>query len=170
MDHSQKKTTSLGYIFPFLLMLLCYKEVQCHLNQKKVLVTGGPGYIVSHCILELLNAGNQVITIDNLSNSQSGALKRVEEITGKSIIFYKTDLLDGESLNKIFAKHKIDCVIHFAGIKSVGESMQFPLIYYENNVIGTINLVKAMQAHNVYQMVFSSSCTVYGDPEHLPIT
>ena len=151
-------------------MLLCYKEVQCHLNQKTVLVTGGTGYIGSHCILELLNAGNQVITIDNLSNSRSGALKRVEEITGKSIIFYKKDLLDGESLNKIFAKHKIDCVIHFAGIKSVGESMQFPLIYYENNVIGTINLVKAMQAHNVYQMVFSSSCTVYGDPEHLPIT
>ncbi|XP_071548623.1 UDP-glucose 4-epimerase-like isoform X5 [Panulirus ornatus] len=139
-------------------------------NQKTVFVTGGTGYIGSHCIVELLNAGFEVITIDNLTNSRSGALRRVQEITGKSVTFYECDLLDGQAVHKIFAKHKIDYVIHFAAMKAVGESMQFPLIYYKNNVIGTINLVEAMKAHNVYQMVFSSSCTVYGDPEHLPIT
>ncbi|XP_064108312.1 UDP-glucose 4-epimerase-like isoform X1 [Macrobrachium nipponense] len=138
-------------------------------QQKTVFVTGGTGYIGSHCILELLNEGYEVVTIDNLTNSRAGALRRVQEITGKSVIFYQCDLLDGEAVNKIFSKHKIDYVIHFAAMKAVGESMQFPLIYYKNNVIGTINLMEAMKAHNVYQMVFSSSCTVYGDPEHLPI-
>ncbi|XP_047481029.1 UDP-glucose 4-epimerase-like isoform X2 [Penaeus chinensis] len=135
-----------------------------------VFVTGGTGYIGSHCIIDLLNEGYQVITIDNLTNSRSGALTRVQEITGKPVTFYQCDLLDGEAVNKIFSKHKIDYVIHFAAMKAVGESMQFPLIYYKNNVIGTINLVEAMKANNVYQLVFSSSCTVYGDPEHLPIT
>lgn len=139
-------------------------------NQKTVFVTGGTGYIGSHCIVDLLNEGYEVITIDNLTNSRSGALRRVEEITGKKVTFYQCDLLDGETVHKIFAKHKIDYVIHFAAMKAVGESMQFPLIYYKNNVIGTINLIEAMKANNVYQMVFSSSCTVYGDPEHLPIT
>ncbi|ROT67458.1 UDP-glucose 4-epimerase [Penaeus vannamei] len=135
-----------------------------------VFVTGGTGYIGSHCIIDLLNEGYQVITIDNLTNSRSGALTRVQEITGKPVTFYQCDLLDGEAVNKIFSKHKIDYVIHFAAMKAVGESMQFPLIYYKNNVIGTINLIEAMKANNVYQLVFSSSCTVYGDPEHLPIT
>ncbi|XP_063883232.1 UDP-glucose 4-epimerase-like isoform X1 [Scylla paramamosain] len=139
-------------------------------KQKTVFVTGGTGYIGSHCIVDLLNEGYEVITIDNLTNSRSGALRRVEEITGKKVTFYQCDLLDGETVHKIFAKHKIDYVIHFAAMKAVGESMQFPLIYYKNNVIGTINLIEAMKANNVYQMVFSSSCTVYGDPEHLPIT
>ncbi|XP_045114239.1 UDP-glucose 4-epimerase-like isoform X1 [Portunus trituberculatus] len=139
-------------------------------KQKTVFVTGGTGYIGSHCIVDLLNEGYEVITIDNLTNSRSGALRRVEEITGKKVTFYECDLLDGETVHKIFAKHKIDYVIHFAAMKAVGESMQFPLIYYKNNVIGTINLIEAMKASNVYQMVFSSSCTVYGDPEHLPIT
>lgn len=133
-------------------------------------VTGGTGYIGSHCIIDLLNEGYEVITIDNLTNSRSGALTRVQEITGKPVTFYQCDLLDGEAVNKIFSKHKIDYVIHFAAMKAVGESMQFPLIYYKNNVIGTINLIEAMKANNVYQLVFSSSCTVYGDPEHLPIT
>ncbi|XP_042884947.1 UDP-glucose 4-epimerase-like isoform X2 [Penaeus japonicus] len=135
-----------------------------------VFVTGGTGYIGSHCIIDLLNEGYEVITIDNLTNSRSGALTRVQEITGKPVIFYQCDLLDGEAVNKIFSKHKIDYVIHFAAMKAVGESMQFPLIYYKNNVIGTINLIEAMKANNVHQLVFSSSCTVYGDPEHLPIT
>nr|XP_045611804.1 UDP-glucose 4-epimerase-like isoform X1 [Procambarus clarkii] len=139
-------------------------------NQKTVFVTGGTGYIGSHCIIDLLNEGYEVITIDNLTNSRAGALSRVQEITGKSVTFYQCDLLDGNAVHAIFAKHKIDYVIHFAAMKAVGESMQFPLIYYKNNVIGTINLIEAMKANSVYQMVFSSSCTVYGDPEHLPIT
>ncbi|XP_076069465.1 UDP-glucose 4-epimerase-like isoform X5 [Oratosquilla oratoria] len=139
-------------------------------SNKTVFVTGGTGYIGSHCIVELLNAGYDVITIDNLTNSRSGALRRVQEITGKKVIFYQCDLLDGDKVHQIFAKHKIDYVIHFAAMKAVGESMQFPLIYYKNNVIGTINLMEAMKEHGVYQMVFSSSCTVYGDPEWLPIT
>ncbi|KAK4308937.1 hypothetical protein Pmani_019400 [Petrolisthes manimaculis] len=137
---------------------------------KTVFVTGGTGYIGSHCIVDLLTEGYQVVTIDNLTNSRVGALGRVAEITGKRPIFYQCDLLDGNTVHKIFAKHKIDFVIHFAAMKAVGESMQFPLIYYKNNVIGTINLIEAMKAHHVYNLVFSSSCTVYGDPEHLPIT
>ncbi|MPC50134.1 UDP-glucose 4-epimerase uge1 [Portunus trituberculatus] len=111
-------------------------------KQKTVFVTGGTGYIGSHCIVDLLNEGYEVITIDNLTNSRSGALRRVEEITGKKVTFYECDLLDGETVHKIFAKHKIDYVIHFAAMKAVGESMQFPLIYYKNNVIGTINLIE----------------------------
>uniref|UniRef100_A0A6A7FLX6 UDP-glucose 4-epimerase n=2 Tax=Hirondellea gigas TaxID=1518452 RepID=A0A6A7FLX6_9CRUS len=137
---------------------------------KTVLVTGGAGYIGSHCIVELLEAEYEVITIDNLTNSRSGALGRVKDITGKDVIFYQCDLLDAVAVDALFAKHKIDYVIHFAAMKAVGESMQFPLIYYKNNVIGTINLVETMKKYGVSQMVFSSSCTVYGDPEHLPIT
>lgn len=137
---------------------------------KTVLVTGGTGYIGSHCIVELLEAGYDVVTVDNLTNSRSGALRRVQDITGKKVTFYQCDLLDAEAVENVFAKHKIDYVIHFAAMKAVGESMQFPLIYYKNNVIGTINLLEAMKKHGVTQLVFSSSCTVYGDPEHLPIT
>jgi len=137
---------------------------------KTVLVTGGTGYIGSHCIVELLNAGYEVVTIDNLVNSRSAALKRVRDITGKSVTFYRCDLLDAASVDAVFKKHTIHYVIHFASLKAVGESMQFPLTYYKNNVIGAINLIEAMKKYGVTQLVFSSSCTVYGDPEHLPIT
>jgi len=139
-------------------------------SPKTVLVTGGTGYIGSHCIVELLNSGYEVVVVDNLVNSHSGALVRVQQLTGKSVVFYEVDLLDAASVDAVFKQHKITYVIHFAAIKAVGESMQFPLNYYKNNVIGTINLVEAMKKHGVTQLVFSSSCTVYGDPEHLPIT
>nr|CAD7587643.1 unnamed protein product [Timema genevievae] len=141
-----------------------------------VFVTGGAGYIGSHCIVELLEAGYSVVAVDNFTNSVNGqggeapSLKRVEQITGKTVTFYQCDLLDKPRLNKIFCEHKIDCVIHFAAMKAVGESMQVPLLYYKNNIIGTINLLEVMKENDCYQLVFSSSCTVYGDPEHLPIT
>nr|CAD7455638.1 unnamed protein product [Timema tahoe] len=141
-----------------------------------VFVTGGAGYIGSHCIVELLEAGYSVVAVDNFTNSVNGqggeapSLKRVEKITGKTVTFYQCDLLDKPRLNKIFCEHKIDCVIHFAAMKAVGESMQVPLLYYKNNIIGTINLLEVMKENDCYQLVFSSSCTVYGDPEHLPIT
>jgi len=127
-------------------------------------------------VVDLLEAGYQVIACDNFVNSVNGnsdkppSLQRVEEITGKKVIFYPCDLLDYNGLNKIFSKHKIDCVIHFAAIKAVGESIEVPLPYYKNNVIGAINLLEIMKAHECYQLVFSSSCTVYGNPSTLPIT
>ncbi|KAK9497357.1 hypothetical protein O3M35_004690 [Rhynocoris fuscipes] len=142
---------------------------------KSVFVTGGAGYIGSHCIVELLEAGYDVIAVDNFANSVSAngdavSLKRVENITGKKVHFYKCDLLDKCSLQKIFNKYKIDCVIHFAAIKAVGESMQNPFMYYKNNIIATINLLEVMKEVSCHNLVFSSSCTVYGDPEYLPIT
>ncbi|KAJ9577655.1 hypothetical protein L9F63_005735, partial [Diploptera punctata] len=145
-------------------------------NWNTVFVTGGAGYIGSHCIVELLEAGYQVIAVDNFANSVNGqqgeapSLKRVEQITGKKITFYQCDLLDKPRLEQIFNEHTIDCVIHFAAMKAVGESMQVPLLYYKNNMIGTINLLEVMKAHGCYQLVFSSSCTVYGNPDTLPIT
>jgi len=141
-----------------------------------IFVTGGAGYIGSHSVVELLEAGYQVIACDNFTNSVNGeeghapSLQRVEEITGKKVIFYQCDLLDYARLDKIFTQHKIDCVIHFAAMKAVGESMEVPLLYYKNNVVGTINLLEVMKAHGCYQLVFSSSCCVYGNPDHLPIT
>ncbi|CAL8123438.1 unnamed protein product [Orchesella dallaii] len=142
---------------------------------KTVFVTGGAGYIGSHCCVELLEAGYNVVAVDNFANSVEDdgvatALKRVEKITGKPVTFYKCDLLDRERVMKIFDQHKIDCVIHFAALKAVGESMQLPLQYYKNNLIGTINLLEAMKSTNCFDLVFSSSCCVYGDPEFLPIT
>lgn len=134
-----------------------------------ILVTGGAGYIGSHTTVELLNAGHDVIVVDNLSNSKKEALDRVEEITGKPLIFHKTDLLDTEELGAIFSDHAIDSVIHFAGYKAVGESVAKPLEYYHNNLTGTVCLCKTMQKHGVKNMVFSSSATVYGDPETVPI-
>ncbi|XP_063700947.1 UDP-glucose 4-epimerase-like [Culicoides brevitarsis] len=141
-----------------------------------VLVTGGAGYIGSHCVVSLLEAGFEVVALDNFSNSvntaknESVALKRVEEITGKKVTFYKCDLLNEGEVEEIFKNHVIDSVIHFAAVKAVGESMIKPLSYYKNNMIGMINLLEIMKKYNVFKLVFSSSCTVYGEPEKLPIT
>jgi UDP-glucose-4-epimerase len=134
-----------------------------------ILVTGGAGYIGSHTCIELLNQGYKVIVLDNLSNSSEEALKRVERITGAKVTFYKVDLLEIDSIEEIFKKEKIDVVIHFAGLKAVGESVVKPLKYYENNVNGTINLCKVMEKYNVKKIVFSSSATVYGNPKSVPI-
>ncbi|MGX2956876.1 UDP-glucose 4-epimerase GalE [Ursidibacter arcticus] len=135
-----------------------------------ILVTGGAGYIGSHTVVELLNQGKEIVVLDNLSNSSPISLERVKQITGKSVSFYQGDILDREILRKIFAEHQIDAVIHFAGLKAVGESVQKPLHYYQNNVTGSIVLVEEMLKANVNTIVFSSSATVYGDPEIIPIT
>jgi len=129
---------------------------------KKILVTGGAGYIGSHTCVELLNTGYDVIVIDNLSNSDEEALKRVREITSKDLTFYKGDILDADILDKIFSENKIDAVVHFAGLKAVGESVEIPLDYYKVNVGGSVELLKAMARHDVKKFVFSSSATVYG--------
>ncbi|MEM6247080.1 UDP-glucose 4-epimerase GalE [Shewanella vaxholmensis] len=135
-----------------------------------ILVTGGAGYIGTHTVVELLNAGNDVIVLDNLSNSSIEALNRVERITGKPVIFYQGDILNKALLQKVFNDHAIDSVIHFAGLKAVGESVAKPLKYYENNVTGTLILCQVMAEFKVKNLVFSSSATVYGDPASLPIT
>jgi UDP-glucose 4-epimerase len=135
-----------------------------------VFVTGGAGYIGSHTIVELLNEGQQVVVLDNLSNSSEEALRRVESITGKAVTFYQGDVLDANLLDEIFVKHDIESVIHFAGLKAVGESVSKPLKYYKNNVTGTLVLCEAMAKAQVKNLVFSSSATVYGDPASLPIT
>jgi UDP-glucose 4-epimerase len=135
-----------------------------------ILVTGGAGYIGSHTVLELLELDNEVIVVDNLSNSSKESLLRVESITGKSPVFYEQDLLDKTALNKVFSAHDIDSVIHFAGYKAVGESVQKPMMYYQNNIDSTLILCEVMKEHNVKNLVFSSSATVYGDPESVPIT
>ncbi|WP_421774517.1 UDP-glucose 4-epimerase GalE [Gracilimonas sp.] len=135
-----------------------------------VLVTGGAGYIGSHTVLELLNEGHHVIVVDNLSNSSEVALQRVQKITGKELVFYKEDLLNKDALNTIFSEHDIDSVIHFAGYKAVGESVEKPLMYYDNNITSTLYLCELMKKHSVKNIVFSSSATVYGDPREVPIT
>jgi UDP-glucose 4-epimerase len=134
-----------------------------------ILVTGGAGYIGSHTCLELLKAGYSVIVVDNLSNSKEESLRRVQELSGKTLEFHKVDLLDREALDNVFRDHEIESVVHFAGLKAVGESVAVPLRYYHNNVTGTLNLCEAMKAHGVKNMVFSSSSTVYGDPHSVPI-
>ena len=134
-----------------------------------ILVTGGAGYIGSHACVELLQEGHEIIVVDNLSNSKKVSLKRVESITGQSIKFYSTDLLDCEGLASIFSTNKIDAVIHFAGLKSVSESVSNPLAYYRNNVTGSINLFEVMASHGVKNLVFSSSATVYGLAETVPL-
>lgn len=136
----------------------------------KILVTGGAGYIGSHTAVELLNAGHEVIILDNLSNSSKVSMDRVKQITGKDLVFYEVDLLDVEKLNEVFDKESIDAVIHFAALKAVGESVEKPLLYYKNNITGTLNLCEAMTNHGVKNIVFSSSATVYGAPEVVPIT
>jgi UDP-glucose 4-epimerase len=134
-----------------------------------ILVTGGAGYIGSHTVLQLLEAGQHVIVLDNLCNSSEEALRRVAELTGKQAHFIQGDIRDSQLLDSIFAQHKIDSVIHFAGLKAVGESVTMPLNYYNNNVYGTLTLCEAMQKADVKNLVFSSSATVYGDPAALPL-
>jgi len=136
---------------------------------KTILVTGGAGYIGSHTCVELLEAGYEVVVIDNLCNSKEESLRRVQNITGKSLTFIKCDLLDRPKLDQVLAEHTPSAVIHFAGLKAVGESVEKPLLYYMNNVTGTINLLEAMAEAGVKDIVFSSSCTVYGAPKELPI-
>ena len=135
-----------------------------------ILVTGGLGFIGSHAVVELLDADYDVVVIDNLSNSSIDVKDKIKEITGKEIAFYQDDVCDLDALEKIFTEHKIDAVMHFAGYKAVGESVQKPIMYYENNLVSTLHLCKKMLEHDCYKMIFSSSATVYGDPEVLPLT
>ena len=135
-----------------------------------ILVTGGAGFIGSHTCVELLEAGYEVVVVDNLYNASRKSMDRIEQITGKKPIFYEADILDREALNKIFEKEQIDSVIHFAGLKAVGESVAKPIEYYYNNIAGTLVLCDVMRNHNVKNIVFSSSATVYGDPAFIPIT
>jgi len=135
-----------------------------------ILVAGGAGYIGSHTVVELQNEGYDVVVVDNLSNSSKKSLERVAKITGKEVTFYEADILDTDALNKIFDTEKIEAVIHFAGLKAVGESVKKPWEYYENNIAGTLSLVDVMRKHDVKNIIFSSSATVYGDPAQIPIT
>ena len=135
-----------------------------------ILVTGGVGYIGSHTVVELQNAGYDVVIADNLYNASEKAVDRVKQITGKDLKFYKADIRDKEAMNEIFEKEEIESVIHFAGLKAVGESVVKPLEYYENNIAGTLVLCDVMRNHGVKNIIFSSSATVYGDPAFIPIT
>ena len=135
-----------------------------------ILVTGGAGYIGSHTCVELLEAGYEVVVVDNLCNSSEESLRRVEKITGKQVKFYEADIADRTKMRKIFEENDIFGVIHFAGLKAVGESVQKPLEYYQNNISGTLNMCEVMREQGVKNIIFSSSATVYGDPETVPIT
>jgi len=135
----------------------------------QILVTGGAGYIGSHTCVELLAAGHEVIVIDNFSNSSAVAIDRIETISGQAFQFFKIDIRNHIALDKVFTDNKIDAVIHFAGLKAVGESVAQPLRYYDNNVVGSLVLLDVMEAHNVKRLVFSSSATVYGDPQSVPV-
>lgn len=135
----------------------------------KILVTGGAGYIGSHTCVELLNAGHEVIVLDNLCNSAAESLNRVQQLTQKSLTFVEGDIRDGQLLDQVFQQNSIDAVIHFAGLKAVGESQQIPLAYFDNNIAGSISLVQAMQRAQVFKLVFSSSATVYGDNNPSPL-
>lgn len=134
-----------------------------------VLVTGGCGFIGSHTIVELINNGKNPIIVDNLSNSSIVVLDRIKQITGVDVPFYNTDVCDIDSLDKIFDKESIDSIIHFAGYKAVGESVDKPIMYYQNNIVSTLNILKLMEKYNIYNIIFSSSATVYGDPDSVPI-
>ena len=134
-----------------------------------ILVTGGAGYIGSHTCVELLNAGHDVVVVDSLVNAKASSLRRVEQITGRPLTFYQVDLLDADALGHVFEAESIDAVIHFAGLKAVGESVEMPLAYYHNNLTGTLHLLQTMADHGVKTLVFSSSATVYGHAEEVPI-
>lgn len=136
---------------------------------KQILVTGGTGYIGSHTVVELINSGYEPIIIDNLSNSKEDVVDKIEQITGVRPAFYKVDILDADGMAKVFSEHDIDAVIHFAGLKAVGESVKVPLKYYNNNITGTIRLLEVMNIYGVKNIIFSSSATVYGDPASVPI-
>lgn len=136
----------------------------------KILVTGGAGYIGSHTCVELLNEGYEVVIVDNLYNSNQKAVDRIEQITQEKVTFYQNDILDREALDQIFTKENVDAVIHFAGLKAVGESVRKPIEYYTNNIQGTLILTDVMRKHNVKNIIFSSSATVYGNPAMIPIT
>lgn len=135
----------------------------------KILVTGGAGYIGSHTCIELLEASFNILVIDNLSNASKESLRRVEQITGKKVTFINGDIRNPQDIEQVFAQYDVDAVIHFAGLKAVGESVERPLYYYENNVLGTLNLLQVMAKNNCKKLVFSSSATVYGDPHTVPI-
>ena len=136
----------------------------------KILLPGGAGYIGSHTAVELLNAGKEIVIIDNFSNSKKEVLDKIRKITGKDFKFYEMDYLDKEKLEKVFEENKIDAVLNFAGYKAVGESVQKPIEYYKNNISGCLELLETMKKHGVKKFIFSSSATVYGDPETIPIT
>lgn len=136
---------------------------------KKILVTGGAGYIGSHTAVELLESGEKLVIVDNFSNSSPEVLEKIKEITGKNLKFYDVDLLDEEKLEQVFKENEIESVIHFAGLKAVGESVRKPIEYYHNNITGTLILLKLMKKYNCKKIVFSSSATVYGNPKKLPI-
>ena len=146
-----------------------YSGVGPKLKPMKVLVTGGAGYIGSHTSLCLLEEGHDVVVFDNLVNSSAESVLRVQELSGKRVDFREGDLLDQDAIDKVFADHSIDAVIHFAGLKAVGESVENPLMYYRNNVVGTLNLLNSMERAGVRQLVFSSSATVYGASESVPL-
>lgn len=135
-----------------------------------ILVTGGAGYIGSHTSVELLNNGEEILIVDNFSNSKPEVLNRIKEITGRDFRFYEVDLLDKQALQRVFTENKVEAVIHFAGLKAVGESVSIPLRYYHNNITSTLNLCEVMDHYGVKNLVFSSSATVYGMPERMPIT
>lgn len=139
------------------------------MNIMNILITGGAGYIGSHTIIELINEGHSVVVVDNLSNSSQESLRRVEKITNTTIPFYEIDIRDKDALEKVFSENYFDAVIHFAGLKAVGESVTMPLAYYENNIGSTLSLLDAMVKHNVKKLIFSSSATVYGLPSELPL-
>lgn len=136
----------------------------------RILVTGGAGYIGSHTVVELQNAGYEIVVVDNLSNSSEISLQRVSKITGKQVPFYKVDIRDRDGLNKVMEEHRFDCCIHFAGLKAVGESVEKPFEYYDNNINGTLVLLDVLRSHNCKNIIFSSSATVYGNPKAIPIT
>ena len=135
----------------------------------KVFVTGGTGYIGSHTVVELLNEGHDVVVADNLVNSSAESLRRVEQITGRAVEFHQIDIRDRKALNDIFSAHDFECVLHFAGLKAVGESVEKPLLYFENNLDSTIALCEAMAAHCVKKIIFSSSATVYSPDNTMPV-
>ena len=147
-----------------------FKNLKGEKCMSKILVTGGAGFIGSHTCVELLNAGYDIVIVDNLYNSNEKSLDRVKELTGKDFSFYQYDIRDKENMRKVFENHKIDACIHFAGLKAVGESVEKPLEYYDNNIAGTLVLVEVMRNHGCKNIIFSSSATVYGDPVEIPIT